>query len=141
MVIHGRSDSVLNPGGVRIGTAEIYRVVEQFAEIEESVLVGLQRDGDVVIALFVKMIAGHVFDEKLVAALKQRIRQDKTPRHVPGVIRAVPDIPRTRSGKIVESAVRNILHGRTVENEDALANPESLVAFGDLAREFAAELS
>ncbi|MFT5314784.1 MAG: acetoacetyl-CoA synthetase [Candidatus Krumholzibacteriia bacterium] len=141
LIIHGRSDTVLNPGGVRIGTAEIYRVVEQFAEVEESLLVGIQHSGDVTIALFVKMMPGKVLDEALTAALKQKIRADKTPRHVPGVIKAVPDIPRTRSGKIVESAVRNILHNRDVDNEEALANPESLAAFRDLASALQAELN
>ncbi|MFT5233960.1 MAG: acetoacetyl-CoA synthetase, partial [Candidatus Krumholzibacteriia bacterium] len=125
----------------RIGTAEIYRVVEQFAEVEESLLVGIQHSGDVTIALFVKMMPGKVLDEALTAALKQKIRADKTPRHVPGVIKAVPDIPRTRSGKIVESAVRNILHNRDVDNEEALANPESLAAFRDLASALQAELN
>lgn len=141
LIIHGRSDSVLNPGGVRIGTAEIYRVVDQFPEIEESLLVGLQRDGDVVIALFIKMVAGQVLTDELTASLKQKIRRDKTPRHVPAVIKEVPDIPHTRSGKIVESAVRNIFNGREVENEEALANPESLTAFRALALEMADEVS
>ncbi len=135
MVIHGRSDAVLNPGGVRIGTAEIYRVVEQFPEVLESLLVGLAREGDVVIALFVKLQPGRALDAELTATIQRRIRDEKTPRHVPAIVRQVPDIPRTRSGKIVELAVRNILHGRPVENEDALANPESLAAFRALADE------
>ncbi len=136
LIIHGRSDAVLNPGGVRIGTAEIYRVVEQFADIQESLLVGLQRDGDVVIALFVQMQPGRTLTPELVVDIGKRIRQEKTPRHVPGLVRQVPDIPRTISGKIVELAVRNILHGRAVENEDALANPEALEAFRALAQEW-----
>jgi acetoacetyl-CoA synthetase len=135
LIIHGRSDAVLNPGGVRIGTAEIYRVVEQFAEVDESLLVGLQRDGDVTIALFVKMRAGLSLTPELSADICRRIRADKTPRHVPGIVRQVPDIPRTISGKIVELAVRNILHGRGVDNEDALANPEALQAFRELAKD------
>ncbi len=135
MVIHGRSDAVLNPGGVRIGTAEIYRVVEQFPEVLESLLVGLAREGDVIIALFVKLQPECTLDAELTATIQRRIRDEKTPRHVPAIVRQVPDIPRTRSGKIVELAVRNILHGRPVENEDALANPESLAAFRALADE------
>ncbi len=137
MIIHGRSDTVLNPGGVRIGTAEIYRVVEQFAEVEESLVVGWQRDGDVVVTLFVKLADGRSLEPALETSLCQRIRQENTPRHVPGIIRQVPDIPRTISGKIVELAVRNILHGQAVDNADALANPEALAAF----RQIAAELS
>ncbi len=135
LIIHGRSDAVLNPGGVRIGTAEIYRVVEQFPEVQESLLVGLSRDDDVRIALFVKLQGDRILDEQLVSAIRARIRREKTPRHVPAVVRQVPDIPRTISGKIVELAVRNILHGLPVENEDALANPESLAAFRALAGE------
>ncbi len=135
LIIHGRSDAVLNPGGVRIGTAEIYRVVEQFAEVEESLLVGLQRDGDVTIALFVKLRSGLSLTPELAADIGRRIRAEKTPRHVPGIVRQVPDIPRTISGKIVELAVRNIMHGRAVDNEDALANPEALEAFRVLAAE------
>jgi len=135
LVIHGRSDAVLNPGGVRIGTAEIYRVVEQFDEVLESLLVGLDRDGDVVIALFLKLKPGCTLDDSLTETICRRIRREKTPRHVPAIVRQVPDIPRTRSGKIVELAVRNILHGRPVQNEDALANPEALAAFRALAAE------
>ncbi len=135
LVIHGRSDAVLNPGGVRIGTAEIYRVVEQFPEVLESLLVGLERDGDVDIALFLKLPPGCTLDEDLAESICRRIRREKTPRHVPAIVRQVPDIPRTRSGKIVELAVRNILHGRPVENEDALANPEALAVFRALAAE------
>ena len=135
MIIHGRSDAVLNPGGVRIGTAEIYRVVEQFPAVQESLLVGLERDGDVVIALFVKLGPGLVLDDELADAIRRRVRAEKTPRHVPRIIRQVPDIPRTISGKVVELAVRNILHGRAVDNEDALANPAALDAFRDLADE------
>jgi acetoacetyl-CoA synthetase len=137
MVIHGRSDAVLNPGGVRIGTAEIYRVVDQFPEVVESLLVGLQRDADVEIALFVRLAPGLELDAELESAIRRRIRQEKTPRHVPQIVRQVPDIPRTISGKIVELAVRNILHGKPVDNADALANPEAL----DVFRRLAAELS
>jgi acetoacetyl-CoA synthetase len=135
MVIHGRSDAVLNPGGVRIGTAEIYRVVEQFPEVLESLLVGLERNGDVAIALFVKLAPGRELDRALKEAIRDRIRAEKTPRHVPAVIRQVPDIPRTISGKITELAVRDVLHGRDVKNRDALANPEALDHFAALRTE------
>jgi acetoacetyl-CoA synthetase len=135
MVIHGRSDAVLNPGGVRIGTAEIYRVVEQIPAVVESLVVGLEREGDVVVALFVKLQPGRRLTPELEAEIRQRIRTEKTPRHVPGLLRQVPDIPRTISGKVVELVVRNILHGRPVDNEDALANPEALAEFRAIARE------
>lgn len=135
MVIHGRSDAVLNPGGVRIGTAEIYRVVEQFPQVVASVLVGLPRDGDVIIALFVQLQPGLHLSTELVESIKERVRREKTPRHVPGIIRQVPDIPRTLSGKIVELAVGDILQGKPVDNRDALANPEALEAFRVLASE------
>ena len=135
LVIHGRSDAVLNPGGVRIGTAEISRVVDQFPEVLESVLVGLERKGDVQIGLFVKLQEGLVLDQELKDAIRARIRAEKSPRHVPAVVRQVPDIPRTISGKTVELAVRDVLHGRPVKNRDALANPEALEHFARLRDE------
>ncbi len=135
MIIHGRSDTVLNPGGVRIGTAEIYRVVDQFEEVVESLVVGQDYQGDVRIVLFVTLREGLQLDQDLQDRLCQKIRSEETPRHVPAVIRQVPAVPRTISGKIVELAVRNILQGLPVENAQALANPESLSCFFDLADE------
>jgi acetoacetyl-CoA synthetase len=135
MVIHGRSDTVLNPGGVRIGTAEIYRVVEQFDEVTGSLVVGMEIGDDVRIVLFVVLLEGLELGPDLVDNLRRRIREEKSPRHVPAVIRQAPDIPRTISGKIVEIAVRNILHDRTVDNEDALANPRSLDFFREVRSE------
>jgi acetoacetyl-CoA synthetase len=129
LVIYGRSDTTLNPGGVRIGTAEIYRQVEQLPEILESVVVGQDVDGDVRIVLFVRLAPGAVLNDALRDRIKRSIRQNASPHHVPQVICAVPDIPRTVSGKIAEMAVRDALHGRPVQNVDALANPESLKDF------------
>ena len=129
MIIHGRSDAVLNPGGVRIGTAEIYRQVEQLPEVLESIVVGQDWQGDVRILLFVKLRPGSDLDEPLIARIKDQIRQNTTPRHVPAKILAVADIPRTKSGKIVELAVRDVIHGRLVKNLEALANPEALDHF------------
>jgi acetoacetyl-CoA synthetase len=129
MVIHGRSDAVLNPGGVRIGTAEIYRQVEQLDEVAESLVVGQDWQGDVRVVLFVRLREGLQLDDALIAKIKGRIRANTTPRHVPGKIVQVTDIPRTRSGKIVELAVRNLVHGQPVKNVEALANPEALEQF------------
>jgi acetoacetyl-CoA synthetase len=129
MVIHGRSDAVLNPGGVRIGTAEIYRQVEQLDEVAESLVIGQDWQGDVRVVLFVRLREGLQLDDALVAKIKSRIRANTTPRHVPGKIVQVTDIPRTRSGKIVELAVRNLVHGQPVTNVEALANPEALGQF------------
>ncbi len=129
MVIHGRSDAVLNPGGVRIGTAEIYRQVEQLDEVAESLVVGQDWQGDVRVVLFVRLREGLALDDALIAKIKGRIRANTTPRHVPGKIVQVTDIPRTRSGKIVELAVRNLVHGQPVKNVEALANPEALEQF------------
>ena len=129
MIIYGRSDAVLNPGGVRIGTAEIYRQVEQLDEIVESIVIGQDWEGDVRVVLFVKLKEGATLDNGLVAHIKQRIRDNTTPRHVPAKILEVADIPRTRSGKIVELAVRDVVHGRPVKNLEALANPEALELF------------
>lgn len=128
-VILGRSDAVLNPGGVRIGTAEIYSQVETFEEILESIAVGQSWEGDVRVVLFVKMAEGAVFDDALEARLRSSIRQNASPRHVPARILEVQDIPRTRSGKITELAVRDIVAGREIKNVEALANPEALDFF------------
>jgi acetoacetyl-CoA synthetase len=129
--ILGRSDAVLNPGGVRIGTAEIYRQVERLSEISESVAVGQQWQDDVRVVLFVRLQAGVVLDDALKQKIKQIIRDNTTPRHVPAVIAAVADIPRTRSGKISEIAVREVIHNRPVKNTEALANPDALAHFAD----------
>jgi acetoacetyl-CoA synthetase len=133
VVIHGRSDAVLNPGGVRIGTAEIYRQVEKLDEIEESLVIGQDwppaHPRDVRVVLFVRLRDGVVLDEALVKKIRETIRANTTPRHVPAKIVAVPDIPRTRSNKIVELAVRSVVHGEPVKNVEALANPEALEHF------------
>ena len=136
-IIYGRSDATLNPGGVRIGTAEIYRQVEKLNEIQESIVIGQDwppgDSGDVRVVLFVKLAPGSTLDEALIARIKQTIRDTTTPRHVPAKILQVADIPRTKSGKIVELAVRDVVHGRQVKNTEALANPEALTYFRDRA--------
>ena len=132
IIVYGRSDAVLNPGGVRIGTAEIYRQVEQLEEILESIVIGQDWDNDVRVVLFVRLKAGTVLDEPLKDKIKKQIRANTTPRHVPARIIAINDIPRTKSGKIVELAVRDIVHGRIVKNNEALANPEALDLFRDI---------
>ena len=129
LVIHGRSDAVLNPGGVRIGTAEIYRQVESLDEVVESIAVGQRWDDDVRVILFVVLRPGIDMDDELVDRIRSVIRRNTTPRHVPAKVLAVPEIPRTRSGKIVELAVRSVIHGENVKNTDALANPEALEHF------------
>ncbi len=131
LVIYGRSDAVLNPGGVRIGTAEIYRQVEKLDEILESIVVGQAWDNDVRVVLFVKLRDGVTLDDALEKRIRQVIRENTTPRHVPAKILAVADIPRTISGKIVELAVRKVIHGESVDNTEALANPEALEHFRD----------
>ena len=131
IIIHGRSDATLNPGGVRIGTAEIYRIVEAFDEIAESLVIGQNVADDVRVVLFVRLAAGATLDDNLMAELKADIRAKASPRHVPAVICEVADIPRTRSGKITELAVRDIVHGRDVKNTEALANPDALSYFRD----------
>ena len=132
LVIHGRSDTVLNPGGVRIGTAEIYRQVETLPEVLESLCIGQDWQGDVRVVLFVRLPDGELLTEVLQQRLRNRIRQNTTPRHVPARIVQVPDLPRTRSGKLVELAVRDVIHGRPVGNLEALANPQALEHFRDL---------
>ncbi|HUR94051.1 MAG TPA: acetoacetate--CoA ligase [Gemmatimonadales bacterium] len=133
LVILGRSDATLNPGGVRIGTAEIYRQVEQLPEILESLVIGQEWDGDVRIVLFVRLREGVALDEPLCERIRERIREFTSPHHVPRKILQVADIPRTISGKITELAVRDIVHGKPVKNLDALANPAALELYRDLA--------
>jgi acetoacetyl-CoA synthetase len=136
LVIHGRSDATLNPGGVRIGTAEIYRQVEQLPEVVESVVIGQQmhaRPGvDERIVLFVRLAEGLSLDDALRERIRRQIRDHATPHHVPKKIIQVADIPRTISGKITELAVRDVVHGREVKNTEALANPGALALFRDL---------
>jgi acetoacetyl-CoA synthetase len=129
IVIYGRSDAVLNPGGVRIGTAEIYRQVESLDEVAESLVIGQDWQGDVRVVLFVKLKDGLSLDDALTARIRSHVRANTTPRHVPAKILQVGDIPRTKSGKIVELAVRDVVHGRAVKNLEALANPEALEHF------------
>ncbi len=132
LVISGRSDATLKPGGVRIGTAEIYRQVETVSEVQDSLVVGQNWDNDVRIILFVKMKEGNEFGQGLVQKLKTVIRNNASPRHVPAIIIPVADIPYTINGKKVELAVRNIIHGLPVQNRDALANPDSLDLYKNL---------
>jgi acetoacetyl-CoA synthetase len=132
LVIYGRSDAVLNPGGVRIGTAEIYRQVESFDEIVEALVIGQQWESDVRVVLFVRLRDGLMLDDDLQARVRAHVREQTTPRHVPARIVQVSDIPRTRSGKIVELAVRKIVHGESVDNIEALANPDALTLFADI---------
>jgi acetoacetyl-CoA synthetase len=132
VVIHGRSDAVLNPGGVRIGTAEIYRQVETLPEVLESICIGQDWDDDVRVVLFVRLRDGIELDEALQRRIRDTIRRNTTPRHVPAKIVRVADIPRTLSGKIVELAVRNVVQGLAVTNTDALANPQALELFRNL---------
>ena len=131
VIIYGRSDAVLNPGGVRIGTAEIYRQVEQLPEVVESLVIGQQWSGDERIVLFVRLRDDATLDEPLADRIRAHIRANTTPRHVPARIVQVTDIPRTKSGKIVELAVRDVVHGRTVKNREALANPDALEQYRD----------
>ncbi|WP_407673222.1 acetoacetate--CoA ligase [Ochrobactrum chromiisoli] len=133
IVIHGRSDATLNPGGVRIGTAEIYNQVEQMPEVTEALCIGQGWDNDVRVVLFVRLAEGVSLDDALKARIKAKIRTGATPRHVPAKVIAVSDIPRTKSGKIVELAVRDIVHGREVKNREALANPQALELYRDIA--------
>ncbi|MED5239306.1 MAG: acetoacetate--CoA ligase [Pseudomonadota bacterium] len=131
LIIHGRSDAVLNPGGVRIGTAEIYRQVETLQEIREAIVVGQEWQGDVRVVLFVVLADGESLTDDLQARIRKAIRHGASPRHVPAVITTVPEIPRTVSGKIVELAVREVIHGREVTNRNALANPDALSHFAN----------
>ncbi|MCG6871083.1 MAG: acetoacetate--CoA ligase, partial [Gammaproteobacteria bacterium] len=131
VIVYGRSDATLNPGGVRIGTAEIYRHVEDLPEIAESIAVGQEWNNDVRVILFVRPADGVTLDSALVERIRRVIRDRCSPRHVPARVLAVPEIPRTRSGKITELAVREVIHGRPVTNRNALANPEALTHFAD----------
>jgi acetoacetyl-CoA synthetase len=136
MSIHGGSDATLNPGGVRIGTAEIYRQVEQLPEVVESIVVGqdVAKDAgiDVRVVLFVRLRDGVTLDEPLKERIRKQIKENASPHHVPKKIIQVADIPRTISGKITELAVRDVIHGRPVKNVDALANPAALDLYRDL---------
>ena len=133
MIIYGRSDAVLNPGGVRIGTAEIYRQVETLDEIVEALVIGQDWEGDVRVVLFVRLKEGVTLDDALRDKIKLKIRTGASPRHVPAKVIQVADIPRTKSGKITELAVRDVVCGRAVKNTEALANPEALALYKDLA--------
>jgi acetoacetyl-CoA synthetase len=134
-IIHGRSDATLNPGGVRIGTAEIYRQLEKLPEVLEAVVIGQDwppvDPTDVRVVLFVRLADGLVIDEALRTRIRQQIRDNASPRHVPACIVQVDEIPRTKSGKVVELAVRNVVHHQPVKNVEALANPEALAQFAD----------
>lgn len=132
ITMYGRSDATLNPQGVRIGTAEIYGVVETMEEIEDSVVVGKKLDGDEIVVLFIILNAGYQLDEALIKKIKTTIRDNCSPRHVPAIIKEVPEIPYTINGKKVEIAVKQIIHGQKVKNRDALANPESLEFYYDV---------
>ena len=131
-IIYGRSDSTLNPGGVRIGTSEIYRQVESFDEVIEALVVGQNFNDDVRIILFVKLKNNSNLSDKLIQDIKSKIRKNCSPRHVPSIIKDCPDIPRTKSGKIVEIAVRKILNKENVGNVEALANPDILKFYKNL---------
>jgi len=132
MIIHGRSDATLNPGGVRIGTAEIYAQVEQIPEVVEALAIGQEVDSDVRVVLFVRLADGAELDEALEKRIRTQVRTGASPRHVPAKILAVADIPRTKNGKITELAVRDVVHGRPIRNREALANPEALELYRDL---------
>ena len=132
MIIYGRSDATLNPGGVRIGTAELYRVVERIAQVEEAVAIGQIWHSDTRVVLFVKLRDGQTLDAQLEERIRSEIRRHASPRHVPAKIVQVADIPRTKNGKVVELAVKAVVHGMPVGNTDALANPEALEHFRDL---------
>jgi acetoacetyl-CoA synthetase len=133
MIIYGRSDAVLNPGGVRIGTAEIYRQIDEVDEVLESIVIGQSWNGDTRVVLFVRLRDGVVLDDALELRIRTQIRHNASPRHVPERIVQVRDIPRTQSGKIVELAVRDVVDGRAVRNTEALANPEALEQFQNRA--------
>jgi acetoacetyl-CoA synthetase len=132
MVVYGRSDATLNPGGVRIGTAEIYRVVERIPDVEEAVAIGQLWQSDTRVVLFVKLKEGKTLDDALEKKLRAEIKKHASPRHVPAKIVQVGDIPRTKNGKVVELAVKAVVHDMPIANTDALANPEALELFRDL---------
>jgi acetoacetyl-CoA synthetase len=131
-IIFGRSDTTLNPGGVRLGTAEIYSEIERFTEIKESLVVGQSWDNDIRIILFVILNSKFRLSDNLLNRMKLQIKKNASPRHVPSKIIEVNDIPRTKSGKIVELAVKNIIDGNKIKNKEALANPDSLRQFVDI---------
>ncbi len=131
VIVYGRSDATLNPGGVRIGTSEIYRQVEQIDAVAESIVISQDWDGDVRVVLFVRLRDGLTLDDDMAAEIRARIREGCTPRHVPAKVLQVADIPRTKSGKIVELAVREVVHGRTIKNIEALDNPQALDLYRD----------
>ena len=131
-IIHGRSDTTLNPGGVRLGTAEIYSEVEKFKEIKESIVIGQSWNNDIRIILFIVLNSKYDFDEDLIKRIKIQIRKNASPRHAPSKIIAVNDIPRTKNGKIVELAVKNTIEGNEIKNKEALANPEVLKQYKNL---------
>ena len=131
-VIYGRSDTTLNPGGVRLGTAEIYSVVEKFKEIKESLVVGQSWDNDIRIILFVVMDKDYILNDDLSDRVKKQIRYKASPRHVPSKVISISDIPRTKNGKIVELAVKNTIEGNEIKNIQALANPEILKEYKNL---------
>ena len=131
-IIYGRSDTTLNPGGVRLGTSEIYSEVEKFKEIKESIVVGQSWDNDIRIILFIILDSKHELSGELLKKIKMQIRKNASPRHVPAKIIAVEDIPRTKNGKIVELAVKNIIEGNKIKNKEALANPEILEQYENI---------
>ncbi|HEY8072202.1 MAG TPA: acetoacetate--CoA ligase, partial [Methylocystis sp.] len=131
-VIHGRSDATLNPQGVRIGTADIYRIVETLPEVEEALAVAQGWEGGERIVLFVKLRANHRLHDALIDRIKHKLKEEASPRHVPAMIVEAPELPHTRSGKLVELAVREVINGRPVKNREALANPDSLAFFSNL---------
>ncbi len=133
LIMYGRSDATLNPGGVRIGTAEIYRILERMEEIEDSVVIGQEWLGDIRVVLFVKMKDDMELNDSLRDEIKREIRSSASPRHVPAVILTTPDIPYTLNMKKVELAVQKIVHGKEVKNKDALKNPEALDHFSDIS--------
>jgi acetoacetyl-CoA synthetase len=133
-IIHGRSDATLNPQGVRIGTADIYRIVETFPEVEEALAVAQGWEGGERIVLFVKLRPNHRLHDALIDRIKHKLKEEASPRHVPAMIVEAPELPHTRSGKLVELAVREVINGRPVKNREALANPDSLAFFSNLAR-------
>jgi acetoacetyl-CoA synthetase len=132
--MRGRSDATLNPGGVRIGTSEIYQQVEDIDFITEGLVVGQDYNDDVRIVLFITTKNNEELDDEKIKFIKSRIRKNCSPKHVPSIIIKVPEIPRTKSGKIVELAVRKVIHGETINNIEAIANPESLKFFENLSQ-------
>ena len=131
-IIYGRSDTTLNPGGVRLGTSEIYSEVEKFQEINESIVVGQSWDNDIRIILFVVLNKKYPLDKNLIIKIRKKIKENASPRHVPAKIISVTDIPRTKNGKIVELAVKNVIEGNEIKNKEALSNPEVLEQYQNL---------